>query len=1631
MVQREVESGGEGDESAEPSARHELLPLTPAQRGIWFAEQLTPDYSVCIAQYIDIRHAPGDLDFDLLAECTEVVGREIESPYLRITEVDGVPMQYYDSEYDQTVERVDLRAHPEPLVEAKRWMLAEHRRTIDVLDEPLAAAAVIRVSDDHTILYQRAHHLIIDGYGALTMLKRVLRRYNALRAGEELNGKAAATLAEIVDYAASYETSSRRDKDRQHWLERADDLPEGVTLASRKAAATPSFDNVVSERILPSDLQNRIEAVARAHSTSPAVVVTAAFGAYLARVSGSGDVVLSLPVTGRLNAKLKDSAGMVSNVVPIRLQAGAAVTGADLVKAAQLELTGALRHQRYRSDDIRRDAGLSSAAMSFGPTVNMIFFDEPLAIEGGELEYHILAAGALEDLLVMLYQAGPDAPLSVDLHGNPSLYSESDLASHHERFTGFLDRFVEMMLDDPDRPLATLSLQPGHESDAVAVSARGAAPSTLREILLDGERQRVPGSVAVSGDRMVTQQEFEQTTNRLARELIAKGAGPGSVVAVDMARSAWSVIACAAVAKSGAAFVSVDPRHPSERRELLLADAGAVLGLALSGVGIEYHAGTEWIVLDDPQLEVTLSGRSAAPIVEHELRRTPHLDDPAYLIYTSGSTGTPKATVVPNRGIANLVANQQRLLGLSPESRVLHVASPSFDASVFELLMGLASGCRIVVADSDTYAGPDLEQLIVESGVTHIVMTPAALQTINPDAVPSVEMTLSAGETCPPELMRQWVDAGRSFFNLYGPTEATIWATADGPYQPADEITIGRALDGVGALVLDAALHEAPVGAAGDLYLIGEQVALGYLHRLGQTATAFVACPFVSGTRMYRTGDRAVRRADGRLDFLGRSDFQLKIRGIRIEPGEVDSALVAHPAVANAMSLGVKGPAGEMVLVSYASLTGGAQATGDELVEFLAEHLPTHMVPSSIVVIDEFPTTLVGKIDRRRLPAVEFRPSRSEYVAPRPGLEETIARSFAEILEIDQVSTEDSFFELGGTSLSAARLAARLSEVIGRKVTVRTIFDGDSVTGIAAEVEKLVEVEDGPELVALDHTGPVEISEAQRGMWLLNQGDTGSAAYNLPLVLQLSGPLDLPALRSAVADVLERQAVLRTRYPMVDGELMMVTDSVADAMAGWDMEPVAVLGSVEDAVREVTDLGFDVSASVPVSIRLLRVAADEHILALVIHHISADGASMVPLAHDLMVAYSAHHTGQTTQWHPLAVQYRDFAVWQQGRLAVVDDSGLAMRDRQLDYWRSRLSGAPESIDLPIDRPRPAEPSGRGGTVHFVLPSDLVVSLEKIARQHNSTLFMVTHAALAILLGRLSGAQDVVVGTPHAGRGLAALDELVGMFVNTLALRTAIDSAIPFSSFLEQVRDEDLADMANADVAFESVVAAVDAPRSRAFNPVFQVVFSFQNLEFPAMTLDGLTISAVPEADTPAKVDLQLTLFPNDPIALGAHAVDDSIRAELLYSADLFDRDTVQVFADRYLSVLRAIAEDPEAILADLSIATVDEVNRAKAEESDVETALCDLVADAAVAAPDKIAVDANGAVIDFSTLWGMASVMAVSMTDADSALTTALLALAPGVATAGPEVLGTVLTELRHRALEATGVMEPEESRTI
>ncbi|MBT2269708.1 amino acid adenylation domain-containing protein, partial [Rhodococcus erythropolis] len=1017
--------------------------------------------------------------------------------------------------------------------------------------------------------------------------------------------------------------------------------------------------------------------------------------------------------------------------------------------------------------------------------------------------------------------------------------------------------------------------------------------------------------------RSLSYAELDERSSRLARLLIAGGVGPEDRVAISIPRSIESVLALWAVAKSGAAFVPVDPNYPPDRVAYMITDSGVTVGLTTEGVRGGLTDSVGWISIDASDAVASLAAVSGEPVTYDERVRTLREQHAAYVIYTSGSTGRPKGVVVSHSGLAVLQQEQIRLLSLDSTSRVLHFTTPSFDVSIFELLEAIGAGAVMVIAPSSIYGGPELAELIKKERVTHVGATPSVLASVDPSGLDDVAVVVVAGEACPPELVAKWAP-GRHFFNAYGPTEMTI-VTNMTELGAGDPVTIGGPIRGAASLVLDARLQPVPTGTTGELYLAGPQVARGYHNLAGMTADRFIANPFGSqGERMYRTGDvvRWTESAvgDRSVEYVGRSDSQVKIRGFRIELTEIDAVIALDDRVEFVTTLGRVLPSGETALVSYVRPAVGAALSGDDVLALVKTDLPRHMIPAAVVVINEIPLTPVGKLDSAALPDPVF--EAREFVAPSSAGEIVVARVFEELLGVDRVGADDDFFELGGNSLIAAKLAGRLSAAIDVRVQVKTLFEYSTVSGLASVLSDSA----GRVRIALaprSRPERIPLSLAQSRMWFLSRFDAVSGVNNIPIVLRLSGAVDVAALGAAVADVVARHEVLRTVYPEFEGVGFQRVLSVDEFVVDVSPEFVGEADLLTVLAPVVTE-GFDVTSEVPLRVRLFQTGPSEFVLALVIHHIAADGVSMGPLVRDVSMAYVARAGGQVPQWAPLAVQYADFALWQREVLGSEGDPSSLMSE-QLGYWTSVLAGLPGRIELPADRPRPLVASNQGASYQFSIDERLHRALEQLALDRNVSLFMVVHAALAVLLARLSGSDDVVVGSPIAGRGEPELDDLIGMFVNTLVLRTNVDSSESFSALLGRVREVDLGAFGNEDVPFERLVEVLDPARSQAHHPLFQVALFFQNMAQSVVELPGLSIAGFDAGVEIAKFDLQLTVTPVEEDGVGV-----GMPMSLTYATDLFDASTVVSFAERLVRVLEAMVAEPDSVVGDVELLGEDE-----------------------------------------------------------------------------------------------------------
>ncbi|WP_305095265.1 amino acid adenylation domain-containing protein [Prescottella sp. R16] len=1542
----------------------DVWPPTPLQAGLLFQTELAAagdDTDPYLVQtFLELR---GPVDADRMRRAVQ--GLVDHHDILRAAfavDANGEPLQPISRDVTVPWTVADL---PDPR-DVDRLLAQDRARGFDMTRPPLVRGLLVRTGDDRHRLVLTYHHILLDGWSVPLLVRELLARYAA---GSRVTDTAhrlpdSPSFARYLSWLAGVD----REASLAHWRDALAGV-DGPTLLGpvERGRQLPTTARPEHLRLTEVDTA-RLDAVAHARGVTLAEIVRVAWAIVLGAWTGRDDVVFGAIVSGRPPQVdgIESMIGLFINTVPVRVTLHPAETLGELLDRCHTDHAALLDDEHVGLADIEHATG----AATLFDTVTVF---ESYPVDRGGLTADTDIAGlrvtdvTVRDATHYPFALGATVAGGLDIRIDyaPALFDARDVDAVAER----LERVLLAIADHPDRTLASLRLLSDAEYARLApVHGRpGRAPRTLPDILAAAARIDPDAPALSCGDRTVTYRDLDERSDRAARLLVADGLGPEAVVALATTRSIEFVEAVWAVAKTGAAFVPVDPTYPAARIEHMLGDSGARIGLTVSRWRDRLPSGISWRCIDTDGWRDTAARYPAGPVTDADRTAPLRIDNPAYLIYTSGSTGVPKGVVLTHRGLANLVAAERESLAVTAESRVSQFASPSFDASVFEQLMAFGSGAHLVVAPPDVIAGDALADVIADRDETHAFFTPGVVGTLSPDGLDTLQSLTVAGEVCPPETVQAWA-SGRRMFNAYGPTESTIMSNLAGPLAPGEPVTIGGPTLGFVELVLDARLQPVPIGTPGELYLGGPAIARGYHDRPGLTAQRFVASPFVAATdrpteadegtlpgdRLYRTGDIVRWRSDvaGRLtlEYLGRSDFQVKIRGIRVELGEIDAVLADHPAVDFAATVAVPAPSGATVLVSYVRSGDEPAVSSSELIDHVAQRLPSHMVPTLIVPVGQVPLTPAGKLDRRALPAPDF-PSAAGGHAPFTPAEQIVADEVRTVLGIDRVGPDDSFFDLGGNSLTATRLARRVSTVLGADLDVRAVFDTPTVRGLAARSRRGAAAGRRPALRRYDRPEVVPPSSAQLRMWSINQLDTASPAYNIVTAVRLHGSLDEAALIAAVGDVVARHATLRTRYPAPDGAPVQDVLDPGDAPA-TELRSIAA-ADLDAYLHDLTSAGFDVAREVPVRSRLLRLSRSDHVLVVVAHHITADGFSMRTLARDVMRAYESRRRGRPPDWGPPELEYADFALWQRDLLGDPDDPDSLYR-RQLDYWRTTLAGIPDVVALPTDRPRPTRLSLRGATTGFTLDAEVHTRLTSLARSADATMFMLAHTALAVLIARLSGSDDVVIGTPVSGRGEAGLDDMVGMFVGTLVLRTPVDPGAPFTDLLAAVRDTDLAAFAHTDLPFERLVDELAPTRSTSYAPLFQVLVEYRTDMSDYLRLPGLDVQPLDEDLPVAKFDLQLSVSENR-TAAGEPA---GATFDLGYATDLWDADTAAAIADRLRRILTAVAADPHRPVGDLDLLTG--VERAALDTGvpapGPDTTLADLFAASVAAHPDAPAV---------------------------------------------------------------------------
>ncbi|MGW4369098.1 amino acid adenylation domain-containing protein [Nocardia takedensis] len=1535
----------------------DVWPLSPMQSGIHFHSIFDPEAADDYTVQTMIEFS-GEIDAERLRQAAQALVDRHDILRVAFAETSAGPCQIVVRRAEAPFREVDLDAvgDPDIATDPTEFARAEAAAGFDLSAPPLIRFTLIRVGEADYRLLVTNHHVILDGWSMPLLMRELLEYYGA----PSLIGSAApaSSYRDYLVWLGQQDPASSREA----WAREYADVEAPTRVARTDLTGAVTAAEVDAE--LPAALFARLRDVAADAAVTINTALGVAWALNLRVLTGETEVLFGSAVSGRPPELpgVHQTLGMFLNTIPVRVRLEPDLPARELLSRIQEQHARMLDHHYVGLPDIHRSVGVAE------------LFDTALAYQSFPL--HEDALQQLVDSAGLRVQGitGIDAtpyPLSLVVAPTPASGLRMTLRFREDAFDApaardILDRFVELLSRIAENPAVPVgAITPGEHSPAFPPATEDDVPATLADLFATVAARTPEATALVRGAISLTYAELDDRSNRLARLLVRRTGAAPSVVACALPRGPEAVVAIWAAAKAGIAFVPIDPNLPAERIGFVLSDSGAALGLSVADSRDRLPDTVDWLVLDDPATRRELDATAASPVTDAERGGPIRADRTAYVIYTSGSTGTPKGVRVGQRGLAALVAAQRRELGVDTASRVLQVASPSFDASLFELLMAHGSGGALVQSPPDVYGGPELAELIRRDRVTHAVLTPSALATIPTEGLDGLRVLATAGEAVGPELVERWAP-GRTMVNLYGPTESTIWATGSRALVPGEPITIGHPVGPVATAVLDTWLRPVPEEVAGELYLFGAGLAEGYVGRPGLTAARFVACPFgAPGERMYRTGDLVRGDAAGGLEFLGRNDFQVKVRGVRIESGEIDAALAAHANVAFAVTVPRGGDRRPVVLVSYVVPAPGTTVSGAGLAADLAEVLPAYMLPAAVMVIEDVPLTATGKLDRDRLPEPEF--AAPEFRAPVTWTEAVVATAFEQVLSVERVGVDDDFFALGGDSLSASLVVARVGAALDVRVPVRSLFEEPTVGGLAALAGTLTGGARVP-LSAAARPEPVPLSLAQQRMWFLNRLEPDSPAYNIPVVLRLSGRLDTAALDAALRDVMARHEVLRTVYPETDGEPRQVV--LDDPQVEMTRTRVP-LETVREVVGAFVHRGFDVTDQVPMRVGLFEIDRDgdtgQYLLVLVVHHIAGDGQSMGPLSRDVMRAYAARLEDHAPVWEPLEVQYADYALWQRQVLGAAEDPESLMH-AQLAFWRSTMADAPEVLDLPSDRPRPEVASSAGGRLPMEIDAELHARLVALGRSRGASLFMVLHAALAVLLSRLGGAEDVVIGTPVAGRGEQGLDDLVGMFVNTLALRSPVDGAQSFADLLEQIRETDLQAFDHADVPFERVVEDLNPRRSAAHHPLFQVALAFQNLSGVEVALPGVTVSRADLDIGTSQYDLQFVV--SDSYAEGAAA--QGISGMMMYARDLFDEGTAAMFVRRLTRILAAVAQDPTVAVGDIDWLDADEradlLSRVGAPAATEALTLPEVFAAAVRANPDGPAVLAGDTRLTYAEL---------------------------------------------------------------
>lgn len=1556
-------------------------PQSFAQQRLWFLDQLNPGsaaYNMPTALRIK-----GDLDLDVLERSLKEVIRRHEILRTTFDQQDGLPVQIIAPDIAVSLGVKHINGQPESqLGEIIQGMInAEAERPFDLSTGPLLRMSVIKCADHDYVLQLTVHHIVADAWSMRVLLNELMSLYDTFM------HKQSSTLTEPdIQYADFSEWQHEwlagevLEQQLTYWreqltdakpLELPTDRPRGIARSAKGASVSAE---------LPGKLLSHLKVLGQESSASLFMVCLAGFKALLARYSGQSDLVVGTPIWNRHHRQLEELVGFFVNTLALRTNVSDDLDFAGLVECVRDNALAAYAHQDLPFERLVEALGVQRHSSDI-PLLRVMFSMQhaPKLSLLADLEVEHLSSqthSAKFDLSMII--AEHDDGLTATIEYRTDIYDRNTI----ERMLSHYRRLLEAAVDEPSKPVSQLQLLSAQERDELLLvwSQGGSSQTSESNVCQQFEQQAEanPQALAVRTDEeSLSYGELDRKANQLATYLHRQGVDAGDIVALGMERSLDMVVAALAVLKTGAAYLPLDIAHPDERLAYILKDAGAGLVLSHSATRERFPQEVRCVCLDS-EAEVISSKDDTSPqsqAVDHSL---------AYIIYTSGSTGQPKGVEIEHAALANLAGWTQRTFGLSEEDRGALLSGAAFDASVWELWPYLSCGASVVIVDDEIRNSPArmiawLAQQEVSIAFMPTPLAELCLQADWPEVMP-LRVLLTGGDVLHRSPLK---GLPFSLYNNYGPTENTVVATsAEVPPGGSEQYTpsIGKPIDGVQVYVLDTAMQPVPVGVAGEMYIGGAGLARGYRNNEALTARCFVDNPFIeTGGRLYRTGDRARFRSNGELEFLGRLDNQIKLRGFRIELSEIEAVLYGHKAVQRAAVVAHEVRLDDRHLVAYVECHSGHSVSDESLREHLKQHLPSYMLPAMYIQLDVLPVTFNGKVDRAALPEPSQDAFAADFTSPRTPTEQAVADIWADVLKLKQVGAHDNFFELGGHSLLAMQIISRVEKVLNADLPLQSLFDEPTVGEFAAAIDNKAWKKDGfmpPPLLPqprdpddCEHSFPQ--SPSQQRLWFLEQLEPNTPTYNIPTVYHLSGELDVAALQQSVTALIKRHEILRTTFAVGEkGQLLQVVK--AEAPEVISMTNLAELSAnmreeqAKQMVLEEARVPFNLTRGPLLRFLLLRFSEQEHILLVNMHHIITDAWSMSIFIGELCELYEACLTGREPELASLPVQYADFAQWQDEWLQ------FGVLEELLFYWRGHLQDAPPEITLMTDRPRSSLQSSKGGTVSFELNAACTSGLKGLSRRLHATLFMVLLSAFKALLSRYSGQTDIVVGVPIANRQPEDLESLIGFFVNTLVMRTDLSGDPSFEELVGRVRTTALNGFEHQELPFERLVEQLSPERRWQRAPLFQVMFVLQNAPDREFELSSLKVEQLPLVSSTAKFDLTLSLREGR----------DNIAGVFEYNSDLFDRSTVERIAEHWRQLLDSVLEDTTTPLTQLRLLTGAEQQQllgswSQGPQTQVPAGnVCDWFEQQAASTPDALAVADSGGRISYAELDAQANRLA-------------------------------------------------------